>query len=275
MVSDGNTTVEALEYLRPVTDVFRVDLKGTEPAHYQVVGGVPGAPLAALRAARRLGYWVEAVTVVVPGVNDDLAGLRQLAEQLAAIDPDLPWHLNAFVPRYRLHDRPATDPASLVSAAGTARMTQTGLSLGTPQYMSPEQAMGERSVDKRTDIYALGAVLYEMLTGEPPFTGATVQAIVAKVMAERPVPPSTVRDTVPIHVEDAVLTALAKLPADRFGSASEFSHALGQPSEASTLASASRRATKMCRARTGGSRPRSRSRSARTTDSSAPAPARS
>jgi serine/threonine-protein kinase len=133
--------------------------------------------------------------------------------------------------------------ALAVSAAGTARMTQTGLSLGTPQYMSPEQAMGERSIDKRTDIYALGAVLYEMLTGEPPFTGATVQAIVAKVMAERPVPPSTVRDTVPPHVEDAVLTALAKLPADRFGSASEFSHALGLPSEASTLASASRRAT--------------------------------
>jgi serine/threonine protein kinase/Tol biopolymer transport system component len=120
--------------------------------------------------------------------------------------------------------------ALAVSAAGTARMTHTGLSLGTPQYMSPEQAMGERSLDARTDVYALGAVLYEMLTGEPPFTGASVQAIVAKIMTERPAAPSTVRDTVAPYVEDAVLTALAKLPADRFASASAFAAALAQPS---------------------------------------------
>ena len=132
--------------------------------------------------------------------------------------------------------------ALAVSAAGSARMTQTGLSLGTPQYMSPEQAMGERNLDHRTDIYALGAVLYEMLTGEPPFTGATVQAIVAKVMSERPVPPSTVRDTVPSHVEAAVLSALAKLPADRFASASEFATALGQPTTSVPNVSGSRRA---------------------------------
>jgi tRNA A-37 threonylcarbamoyl transferase component Bud32 len=130
--------------------------------------------------------------------------------------------------------------ALAVSAAGNARMTQTGLSLGTPQYMSPEQAVGERNLDHRTDIYALGAVLYEMLTGEPPFTGATVQAIIAKVMAERPVPPSTVRDTVSPNVEAAVLTALAKLPADRFGSASEFASALTQTSGATTTVSGSR-----------------------------------
>ena len=132
--------------------------------------------------------------------------------------------------------------ALAVSAAGSARMTQTGLSLGTPQYMSPEQAMGERNLDHRTDIYALGAVLYEMLTGEPPFTGATVQAIVAKVMSERPVPPSTVRDTVPSHVEAAALTALAKLPADRFASASDFAATLGQPTTTAPNVSGSRRA---------------------------------
>jgi len=116
--------------------------------------------------------------------------------------------------------------ALAVQHAGGARMTQTGLSLGTPQYMSPEQAMGERAVDARSDIYALGAVTYEMLTGDPPFTGATVQAIIAKALTERPVPPSTVRDTVPPGVEQAVLRALAKLPADRFANAGEFVAAL-------------------------------------------------
>ena len=117
--------------------------------------------------------------------------------------------------------------ALAVQQAGGQRMTQTGLSLGTPQYMSPEQAMGEKNIDARSDIYALGAVTYEMLCGDPPFTGSSVQAIVAKVMTERPTPLHTVRDTVPPNVEHAVLTALAKLPADRFASASEFAAALG------------------------------------------------
>ena len=116
--------------------------------------------------------------------------------------------------------------ALAVQTAGGARMTQTGLSLGTPSYMSPEQAMGEKSVDARSDIYAVGAMTYEMLTGEPPFSGASVQAIVAKVMTERPTPPSIVRDTVAPHIEAAVLRALAKLPADRFASAKDFADAL-------------------------------------------------
>jgi Tol biopolymer transport system component/tRNA A-37 threonylcarbamoyl transferase component Bud32 len=116
--------------------------------------------------------------------------------------------------------------ALAVSSAGGTRMTETGMSLGTPHYMSPEQAMGERTLDARTDVYALGCVLYEMLTGDPPFTGSTAQAIVAKVMTEKPVPPSRSRDTVPEAVEDAVLTALAKLPADRYASAAEFAAAL-------------------------------------------------
>ena len=123
--------------------------------------------------------------------------------------------------------------ALAVQTAGGQRMTQTGLSLGTPQYMSPEQAMGERAIDARSDIYALGAVTYEMLTGEPPFTGASVQAIIAKVMAERPTPLHLVRDTVPAPVEQAVLTALAKLPADRFATAAEFAAALVAPAVAS------------------------------------------
>ena len=116
--------------------------------------------------------------------------------------------------------------ALAVQQAGGQRMTQTGLSLGTPQYMSPEQAMGEKTIDARTDIYALGAVTYEMLAGDPPFTGSSVQAIVAKVLSERPTPLHTVRDTVPPGVEHAVSKALAKLPADRYATAAEFAAAL-------------------------------------------------
>jgi serine/threonine-protein kinase len=116
--------------------------------------------------------------------------------------------------------------ALAVQSAGGQRMTQTGLSLGTPQYMSPEQAMGEKTIDARSDIYALGAVTYEMMLGEPPFTGPTVQTIVAKVLTERPTAPRAVRDTVPPGVEQAILTALAKLPADRFATAERFADAL-------------------------------------------------
>jgi len=116
--------------------------------------------------------------------------------------------------------------ALAVQSAGGSRLTQTGLSLGTPQYMSPEQAMGERHVDARTDIYALGAVAYEMLAGEPPFTGGTAQAIVAKVITEKPAPLSSHRDTVPAHVAAAVHVALSKLAADRWASARDFATAL-------------------------------------------------
>src|SRR5688572_20527073 len=116
--------------------------------------------------------------------------------------------------------------ALAVSSASGARITETGLSLGTPHYMSPEQAMGERAITARTDIYALGAVLYEMLTGEPPFTGPTAQAIVARVLTERPASLRARRERVPQHVEDAVFTALEKLPADRFATVAELIGAL-------------------------------------------------
>jgi serine/threonine-protein kinase len=120
--------------------------------------------------------------------------------------------------------------ALAASKAGGTRMTETGMSLGTPHYMSPEQAMGEREITARSDVYALGCVLYEMLVGEPPFTGPTAQAVVAKVMTEAPRPLLPTRHTIPPHVEAAVLTALEKLPADRFASAAEFATALGDPS---------------------------------------------
>ena len=115
--------------------------------------------------------------------------------------------------------------ALAASASGT-RMTETGMSLGTPHYMSPEQAMGEREITARSDVYALGAMTYEMLVGEPPFTGPTAQAIIAKVVTAEPVPVSALRKTVPAYVDDAVLTALQKLPADRFATAAEFAGAL-------------------------------------------------
>ncbi|MBA2291761.1 MAG: serine/threonine-protein kinase, partial [Gemmatimonadales bacterium] len=116
--------------------------------------------------------------------------------------------------------------ALAVQTAGGARMTQTGLSLGTPQYMSPEQAMGEKQIDARSDIYSIGAVTYEMLVGEAPFTGPSVQAIVARIMTEEPRRLVAQRKAVPDVVEDAVFRALEKLPADRFASAAEFGAAL-------------------------------------------------
>jgi serine/threonine-protein kinase len=116
--------------------------------------------------------------------------------------------------------------ALALSSAGGTRMTETGMSLGTPHYMSPEQAMGEREITARSDVYALGCVTYEMLLGEPPFTGPTAQAIVAKVMTEKPASITKRRERVSEAVEGAVLTALEKLPADRFATAAEFAQAL-------------------------------------------------
>ncbi len=103
------------------------------------------------------------------------------------------------------------------------------MSLGTPHYMSPEQAMGEREITARSDVYALGCVAYEMLVGEPPFTGPTAQAIIARVMTEDPRTLTGQRRTIPPGVEAAVFTALEKLPADRFATAAEFSAALANP----------------------------------------------
>ena len=120
--------------------------------------------------------------------------------------------------------------ALAVHHAGGHRMTQTGLSLGTPQYMSPEQAMGEKTVDARSDVYSLGAITFEMLSGEPPFTGGTVQAIVAKLMADPARPLRQLRKSVPEHVEAAVQSALEKLPADRLPTAAAFAEAIGDQS---------------------------------------------
>jgi len=131
--------------------------------------------------------------------------------------------------------------ALAASKSGGSRMTETGMSLGTPHYMSPEQAMGEREITGRSDIYALGVVTYEMLTGDPPFTGSTAQAIVARVMTEPPRSLTGQRHTIPESVEAAVLTALEKLPADRFASAADFAAALTDTRSSTRLARPGRR----------------------------------
>jgi len=118
--------------------------------------------------------------------------------------------------------------ARAISAAGGEKMTQTGLALGTPQYMSTEQASGDREVDGRSDVYSLGCVLYEMLVGEAPFTGPTPQAIMARQFTEPVRSVRSVRGTVPEALECAVVKALAKVPADRFATAALFSDALSE-----------------------------------------------
>jgi serine/threonine-protein kinase len=116
--------------------------------------------------------------------------------------------------------------ALAVDAADQERLTLTGLSLGTPAYMSPEQALGDSRVDRRSDIYSLGCVVYEMLAGEPPYTGPTPQAIVAKRLTGPPPALAVVRD-VPPALEQVIHQALARNPADRFASCREFARALG------------------------------------------------
>ncbi len=122
--------------------------------------------------------------------------------------------------------------ARAVEQAGGTSITQTGLAMGTPAYMSPEQASGGRDVDGRADIYALGCVLYEMLSGETPFTGPTPQAVLAKKRSEPTPKISVVRETVPAGVEEALAKALAKTPADRFTTAGQFAEALAKPPDA-------------------------------------------
>jgi len=132
--------------------------------------------------------------------------------------------------------------ARAVSAAGGERLTETGLAVGTPAYMSPEQASGEPDLDGRSDVYSLGCVLYEMLSGETPYTGRTPQAILAKKLTE-PLPRVTVvRDTVPAAVEAALARALARTPADRFRTTQDFAGALTDAgAEAAQLAGDRRR----------------------------------
>ena len=117
--------------------------------------------------------------------------------------------------------------ALALGVAGGTRLTETGLSVGTPFYMSPEQATGDQAVGASTDTYALGSVLYEMLVGEPPYPGTTAQAVLGKIIQGKPVSATEQRPSIPANVDAAVRKALEKLPADRFPSAQDFVRALG------------------------------------------------
>jgi serine/threonine-protein kinase len=137
--------------------------------------------------------------------------------------------------------------ARAVAAAGTARLTETGLAVGTPAYMSPEQAAGSQDVDARSDLYSLGCVLYEMLSGETPYTGPTPQAILAKKLSE-PLPRiSVIRETVAAGIEAALNKALARTPADRWPTAADFAAALAHPDASAGTRSARRRAMAVVR----------------------------
>jgi len=128
--------------------------------------------------------------------------------------------------------------ALAVSAAAGGRMTETGLSLGTPHYMSPEQATADKEISARSDIYSLASVLYEALAGQPPHLGGSAQQIIMKIIAEQAPPVTTLRKSVPPNVADALSKALEKLPADRFNTAAEFAAALGDRQFTSATAAA-------------------------------------
>jgi serine/threonine-protein kinase len=131
--------------------------------------------------------------------------------------------------------------ALAVSAAAGGRMTEAGLSLGTPHYMSPEQATADKQITARSDIYSLASVLYEMLAVEPPHMGNSAQQIIMKIIAEPVQPVTALRKSVPPNVAAAIAKALEKMPADRFDSARHFAEALGNVGFTVTTAAAGAR----------------------------------
>ncbi len=167
------------------------------------------------------------------GVDEAVRIAREVADALDYAHRHGVIHRDVKPENILLHDgRPMVADfgiALAVSAAAGGRMTETGLSLGTPHYMSPEQATAEREITSRSDIYSLGSVLYEMLTGNPPFTGATAQQIIMKIITATAEPVTMYRKSVPPHVAAAIARALEKLPADRFESAKAFADALVNP----------------------------------------------
>src|SRR5512135_2450936 len=171
------------------------------------------------------------------GIDEAIRIAREVADALDYAHRHGVIHRDIKPENILLHDgRPMVADfgiALAVSAAAGGRMTETGLSLGTPHYMSPEQATAEKEISARSDVYSLASVLYEMLTGEPPYMGNSAQQIIMKIITETAQPVTKLRKSVPPNVADAVARALEKLPADRFPTAAAFSAALGDPNATS------------------------------------------
>jgi Tol biopolymer transport system component/tRNA A-37 threonylcarbamoyl transferase component Bud32 len=173
------------------------------------------------------------------GIDEAVRITREVADALDYAHRHGVIHRDIKPENILLHDgRPMVADfgiALAVSAAAGGRMTETGLSLGTPHYMSPEQATAEKELTNRSDIYSLGCVLYEMLTGSPPHVGATAQQIVTKIVMDVARPVTELRKSVPPNVAAAASKALEKLPADRFESAKAFADALANPAFTATV----------------------------------------
>jgi len=167
------------------------------------------------------------------GVDEAVRIAREIADALDYAHRHGVIHRDIKPENILLHDGRAMvmdfGIALAVSAAAGGRMTETGLSLGTPHYMSPEQATAEKEISGRSDVYSLASVLYEMLAGEPPHSGGSAQAIIMKIIAEPVQPVTTLRKSVPPNVDAAIARALEKVPADRFETAKAFGDALTNP----------------------------------------------
>ncbi len=172
------------------------------------------------------------------GVEESLRIARDVADALDYAHRQGVIHRDIKPANILLHDgRPVVADfgiAVAISAAGGGRLTETGMSVGTPHYMSPEQATAERDLSPRSDVYSLACVLYEMLAGDPPHVGPTAQAILMRILTEDPRSVTDVRKAVPPHVSAVLAKSLEKLPADRFESAAEFAAALADESFAHT-----------------------------------------